>query len=79
MREAGVDAFEYPSARHEDHGTCVAAFSPRFFTQKQPVRLQAWLCELSAQEVAFKQIGSNDVSRFRQVDFLVDGEFPSPA
>lgn len=79
MREAGVEAFEYASARHREHGTCVAAFSPRFFSSRRPLSLQAWLCELSAEEVAFKQIGASDVSRFRCSDFLVDGEFPSPA
>lgn len=79
MRAAGVEAFEYASARHRDHGTCVASFSPRFFTRKQPLSQQAWLCELSRDEVAFKPIGANDVSRFRYNDFLVAGEFPSPA
>ena len=38
-----------------------------------------WLCELSATEVAFKQLGKKDIIRFALDNFLVDGKLPLPA
>lgn len=79
MRDAGVDAFEFASARHAAHGTCFGAFQPTVFTRKKPLDAQSWLCELSADEVTFKPLGDNAITRFTLGDFLVDGRFPSPA
>jgi len=79
MREAGVDAFEYPSARDPRHGLCVGLFSPGAFSEPRPGEQGQWLCELGAREVAFKQVGQSVVSRFAIGIFLRDGELPLSA
>lgn len=78
MREAGVEAFEYPSARHT--GLNVALFTPRAFAEKRPRHLTPWLCETTATYVAFKQAqGSDRPHMFRWDDYLVEGRLPQPA
>lgn len=79
MREAGVEAFEYFSARDPDRGICVGLFTPAAFTQKTPQEMTAWLCETSANEVAFKQRDKAEVIRFGLEDFTVDRVLPLPA
>ena len=79
MRDAGVEAFEYPSARDPLHGLCVGLFSPGAFSRPQPDEQGQWLCEAGAREVAFKRVGHNAVTRFAIGTFTVDGELPLPA
>lgn len=79
MRTAGIVAFEYRSARDPRQGTCVGLFDPCAFTQQKPTEMTAWLCEVSANEVAFKQRDKADVMRFSLDTFLVNGELPLPA
>src|SRR5690606_29169077 len=43
MREAGVEAFEYPSARCPQGGNNVALYTPAAFSEKRPRNLQPWL------------------------------------
>lgn len=79
MRGAGVEAFEYLSARDPRHGICVGLFSPKVFAQKRPEETSRWLCEISASEVSFKQVESNTVTKYAITHFLFDGRFPLPA
>lgn len=79
MRAAGVEAFEYISARDPQKGICIGLFTPAAFTQKNPTEMTAWLCEVSANEVAFKQRDKADVIRFGLENFMVNGELPLPA
>ncbi|HEY0891974.1 MAG TPA: RES domain-containing protein, partial [Cellvibrio sp.] len=79
MRDAGVDVFEYISARDVQQGICIGLFTPSAFTQKSPTEMTAWLCEVSANEVAFKQRDKGDVIRFSLKNFMVNGELPLPA
>lgn len=79
MREAKVEAFEYQSARDPDNKTCVGLFVPSALAQKKPMDMTQWLCELSATEVAFKQLGKKDIIRFALDNFLVNGKLPLPA
>ena len=79
MREAGVTIFEYASARDPEGGSCVGLFSPAPFTRRAPTTMQAWFCELSAGEVAFKPQAGAEVLRFSLELFLVDGRLPRPA
>lgn len=79
MREAGVEAFEYASARDPEGGACVGLFTPAPFTRRSPTTLQAWFCELRAGEVAFKPQAGAEVLRFSLELFLVDGRLPRPA
>lgn len=78
MREAGIEAFEYQSARDPDNGICVALFTPESFRQKQPDYTNQWLCEVSAESVSFKQIGLKAVTNYYLEDFLFEKKFPTP-
>ena len=79
MRDVGVEAFEYRSARDPDAGLCVALFTGRAFASKRPLRANQWLCELGAAEVSFKKVGTHDVITHALATFLHNGELPMPA
>ncbi len=79
MRGAGVEVFEYASARDPEGGNCVGLFTPAPFTRRAPTTLQAWFCELSAQEVAFKPQAGSRMLRFSVELFLINGRLPQPA
>jgi hypothetical protein len=79
MRAECVEVFEYISARDPQRGICVGLFTPTAFIQKAPTEMTAWLCEVSANEVAFKQRDKAEVIRFSIEDFMVNGELPLPA
>ena len=79
MRTANVAVFEYSSARDPHQGTCIGLFTPSAFTQKRPKEMTAWLCEVSSNEVAFKQRDKAEVIRFSLDTFLVNGTLPLPA
>lgn len=79
MRAAGVEVFEYQSARDRDNGVCVGLFEPVAFVEKKPQGLTRWLCETSAKEVAFKQLSSRQVWVYPIEIFLDDGILPMPA
>jgi len=80
MREAGVEAFEYPSARCPLGGLNVALYAPAAFSETRPRNLQPWLCETTASYVAFKNAQAPDTPRlFPLALFLLDGRLPLPA
>ena len=79
MRAAGVQAFEYLSARDPRHGICGALFSPAAFAARKPDSQQPWLCETSAATVSFKPVGGATVTSFALSVFLTHGRFPQPA
>lgn len=80
MRAAGVVAFEYRSARDPNAGYCTGLFSPDALSSYQPDTISQWLCELSAEDVSFKQVGvdTHSVVNINISHFLVEGEFPLP-
>ena len=79
MRTAGIEAFQYPSARAQHHGLCIALFTPRAFASKHPHDLQSWLCETTADKITFKRAGEAVVTTFSIDTFLVNGTLPLPA
>ncbi len=79
MRDAGVEAFEYPSARDIHHGICVGLFTPKAFPGKRPRETSQWLCELRARDLTFKPLGVTDTVHFAIEDFLYLGRLPMPA
>lgn len=79
LREYGVEAFEYLSARDVRRGINVALFAPRALASPRPLWQQAWLCQTRAEEVAFSRAGDGEVRRFPIAQFLVDGRLPQPA
>lgn len=79
MREAGVEAFEYTSARHPQGGSCVALFTPAALAQNKPSMLAPWLCELSQERVSFKAVGQSQLYHFSLSQFEHQGQLPWPA
>lgn len=79
MRTAGVEAFEYRSARDPAQGLCVGLFIPQALASRSPRDMRPWLCQLSAREVAFKPVGDRAVQSYPLDAFLVQGRLPMPA
>lgn len=79
MRQAGIEAFEYRSARDRDGGINVALFTPTAFVGKRPDYVQSWLCETNESGVRFYSVEVGEVSAFGLEQFLVEGKLPAPA
>lgn len=81
MREAGVEAFRYRSARDPGGGKCVGLFTPRAFGALAPSEPRTWWCRASREGVAFlrKDAFSRESFSFPREAFLVDGGLPEPA
>lgn len=79
MRKAGVEAFQYRSARDVANGICVGLFTPAAFTTTKPTGSSTWQCEVGDTAVAFKELGKTDVMVFDIKQFQVEGILPRPA
>ena len=81
MREAGVEAFRYPSARDVRSGVNVGVFSPGAFGARRPGGLQTWYCVASQASVDFSRadLFKHERFSFPRSDFLVNGVLPRPA
>lgn len=79
MREAGVEAFEFVSARDPQGGLNVALFTPKAFARKAPVSQDAWLCELTGERVRFRATRGGELYDFPRALFEVAGRLPWPA
>jgi hypothetical protein len=79
MRAAGIEAFEYTSARDVKKGDCIGLFSPAALADKQPLETLPFLCVLTANDVSFKSLRSSELYQFNFEDFVVAGELPFPA
>ncbi|MCU0936948.1 MAG: RES family NAD+ phosphorylase [Gammaproteobacteria bacterium] len=79
MRDAGVEAFEYPSARDPRRGVNVALLGPAALASTRPSALESWLAETSAERVRFLARTGAGVHEYVLATFLVDGRLPQPA
>ncbi|MBU0603388.1 MAG: RES family NAD+ phosphorylase [Gammaproteobacteria bacterium] len=79
MREAGVAAFEYRSARDPARGANVALFSPGALAQPRPGFTEPWLAETSGRTVRYLAHGAQTIHEFPFEQFAVDGRLPQPA
>ncbi|ACL72798.1 conserved hypothetical protein [Thioalkalivibrio sulfidiphilus HL-EbGr7] len=77
LREAGVQAFEYRSAR--DEGINVALFTPRALADARPRSQEHWLCETDGAHVRFLGETQTQVHVLPLERFLVEGVLPMPA
>jgi len=80
MREDGVEAFTYVSARARESATNVGLFSPAF-ARAQPTGLSSWACTATRERV---ELFKKDVFRkqrhvFERAQFEVGGQLPAPA
>jgi hypothetical protein len=81
MRDAGVEAFLYASARDLAAGANVAAFTPRVFGRRRPRSLESWHCRTarSGVELTRRDYFDRASHRYDREQFLVDGRLPAPA
>lgn len=79
MRQQDVAMFRYISARDSNKGKNIGLFTPGVFCKPKPSNLTQWLCQTKLQEVGFISLEDNSRFLFKQEDFWVDGQFPSPA
>ncbi len=79
MRAAGVEAFEYASARDRAGGVNVALFGPGALDAQAPDFQQSWLCQTRPGQVSFSGGRPARLHAFPLEDFLVDGRLPAPA
>ena len=81
MRDAGVEAFTYPSARDVDGGSNVGAFAHSVFGRAKPTSLEGWHCAASRDrvDVTRSDYFQRETFEFPRAQFLVDGTLPSPA
>lgn len=78
MRDAGVGAFTYRSARGP--GTNVAAFSIKAIKSRRPKDLRQWICTTTSTHVAFTEVHTNESPQSFTLDsFLIDNSLPTPA
>lgn len=74
MRMAGIEAFEFVSARDPDAGINVALFTSAALSGTAPVFQEAWLCEMTGELVRFRATHSNTLYTFPVELFLVAGK-----
>jgi len=81
MREAGVEAFRYPSARDPEGGVNVGAFTPAVFGRTKPTSLESWHCAASRERVDVTRgdYFTRETFAFARETFLVNGSLPAPA
>jgi hypothetical protein len=78
LRAAGIEAFEYLSARDPRRGRNLALFTPRAFAATEPARLDEWLCDTDAATVTFYSRHGGGFREYPLGTFLVDGVLPAP-
>lgn len=78
MREAGIQAFEFVSARDQERGINVALFTPLALFSAKPLDQQEWLCETGPDSVSYTA-RTGEIFRFGLQQFQLDGVLPQPA
>ena len=81
MREDGVEAFLYRSARDPEASRNVGVFTPRAFGARKPRELQTWHASATQDvvEISRRDYFAKDSFRFPREVFLVDGQLPRPS
>ena len=81
MRESGVEAFRFPSARDSARGTNVGIFTPAAFGAARPRSFETWHCTASQErvEVVRRDFFEERSFTFPRGEFLVGGRLPAPA
>lgn len=79
MRGAGIEAFEFPSARCPRLGDNVGLFVPTALTCMRPTGSEEWLCRTSGERVQFWTRATRSVAEFTFDAFAVGGALPQPA
>ncbi len=83
MRQAGVEAFTYRSARDPQGGTAVGVFTPAAFATATPVftAFQTWKMASDQHQITFEHAPPGQEPQrltFRAESFETNGRFPDP-
>ena len=81
MRNAGVEAFLFFSARDALDGINVGVFSPAAFGRRAPRDLETWHCSATRDlvDIVKRDYFARDSFSFPRQQFVVGGALPSPA
>lgn len=79
LRAAGIEAFEFASARDPAAGVNLALFTPAALASRTPRGLTPWLCETTADQVSFAGDDADTLWRFPRALFETDGRLPLAA
>lgn len=81
IRNAGVEAFRYHSARDTAEGINIGVFEPVVFGRQRPGGFETWLCTATSSYVDFRKRDyfRRMVHTFPRSDFLVNGTLPISA
>jgi hypothetical protein len=83
LRQDGVEAIRYVSARDREQGANLAVLSPNAFAGRSPRSAQTWVCIGDRSRVRFIQKNAVRTLRsefaFQRTEFEVKGRLPSPA
>jgi len=77
MRDNGIKAFEFVSARDLDEGLNIALFTPDALHGKSPTSTKPLLCTTDSEGVAFIY-NKNKLIKFPLHTFMENGVFPAP-
>jgi len=80
MRDAGVEAFQFISARDLEAGVNTGVFVPSAIISRKPRDLQQWICHTTSERVGFRAVKTNETPyHFRRSQFCVNKQLPQPA
>lgn len=77
IRNAGVEAVEFISARDKNEGINVALYQATSLTCEKPTNNQCVLCQVDGEKVVFSI--DREVYRYAIDDFMLNGTLPMPA
>ncbi|MDZ7784242.1 MAG: RES family NAD+ phosphorylase [Halioglobus sp.] len=79
MRESGIGAFTFTSARDPEQRLNGALFEPAALADRAPRAQVSWTCETTAERVTWREQGAHEVVTLPRGAFLVEGVLPAPA
>lgn len=79
MRAAGIEAFEFVSARDPQAGLNVGLFTPKALASSKPLGQERWVCSTDGAQVQFLCETDSRVYDYPLETFLVDGKLPQAA
>jgi hypothetical protein len=75
MRQAGIEAFSFYSARILN-GINIGLFSVEAFAKNEEFGKQNWLAHIGKDKVIFRSLSTSEMFAFGVQDFAVNGKFP---
>lgn len=78
MREHGIEAFEYLSARDTSHGINAALFTANALAATTPKDQSQWICETTSDTVRFYSAADKTGYLYSLDTYLIEGAFPAP-